>query len=232
MTRLILSLALVLTWSVARVSRAVDLLDNTTAGISTNSIEALSTTAWASFAFAVGGTPYSIDNLQVILGLGGATSTGNLTVQLYAASGGGQPTGTVLASKTVTGLTFNNYFGGLTPGDAATIDTTVGSTGSWQIQASQSYAIVYSTSISAGLVSSSPNTQLSPGTSGLTFLGRTFTSDSGGNWSSLSTNGISWMKVTGTAVVPEPSTWALGAIATGVMAAIARRRNARKVSTV
>jgi len=93
MTRLNRSLTLVLTLSVEIVSHAADLLDNTTAGISTGGSSAISSTSWAGFAFNVGATPYTIDSVNVVIGLAaGGQTTGELTVRIYASSAG-KPTG-------------------------------------------------------------------------------------------------------------------------------------------
>lgn len=112
----------------------------------------------------------------MLVGAGSPISGGNVTVELFALSGtgsaGGLPSGTALATKTVTGLNLPDYWlGGLSATDATTIN--LSSASGWSLSPSQSYGLVFTTTSPGGLyVAPTTTGTISGGSSGLTFLGR------------------------------------------------------------
>jgi hypothetical protein len=124
-----------------------------------------------------------------------------------------------------------------TPLAAFTTTSTVASkqvysfTGSFTLSANTSYWIVLSNSNSASIErydwytndASTPPSAING--SGFTYLLSKERDNVGGTWDPANMPNLS-INLAGTAV-PEPSTYALGLIATGVLAAMARRRKAR-----
>ena len=161
--------------------------------------------------FTVGSTAYVLSRID--LGLG-STGTPSPVVSIYSNSGTNP--GTSLANFTTTSTVANKQVYSFT--------------GSYTLSANTNYWIVLSNTNSASQESYEwyTNDAFSPPTaknsSGVTYLGTKEKNGTGGTWTdaipSLSIN------VAGTAV-PEPSTYALGLIATGVLAAMARRRKTR-----
>ncbi len=176
----------------------VTLLDNTSVGASTSGAAGASDTNWTAIVFTVGSSTYTLTNLEVLLrSAGNIINGGDMTVELFNGASG-QPTGTSLASKTVTGLTVLST--GVTTSDKTSINLSTGSTAgsNWQLSVSQQYALVFrSTNSDMRLVGSDPDTVLSPGSSGLTYDGRSFTFTSGSTWGGPFFTGTPWMKLTG-----------------------------------
>jgi hypothetical protein len=202
MKRTLAPFCLIAALAAAPASAAVvTLLDNTSAGLSTtNGLTASSRNI--SFAFTVGSSAYTLKNLEIMLALStGSTTSGDLTVELFAGAGG-QPTGFMLVAKTSNSLTLSSQSSGLTSANKTSIDLTTGSTGSWQLLANQSYALVFSSTTSTRLVESAPDTLYSTGSSGLTYVGRSFSGDNGASWDPYGPylGASTWMKLTGETV--------------------------------
>jgi len=161
--------------------------------------------------FSVGSTAYALSRIDLGLGSTGAPSP---VVSIYSNSASNP--GTSLATFTTTSTVASKQVYSFT--------------GSYTLSANTNYWIVLSNTNSASQESYEWYTNdaftdpSAKNTSGFTYLGTKEKDGVGGNWnttiSSLSIN------LAGTAV-PEPSTYALGLIATGVLAAMARRRKAR-----
>lgn len=107
-----LGLALLLTGGLftGKSVSAVDILDNGNATISAASFRVASQTIWNGVVF----TPqsnFTLSSLQLVL-VSVGQQTGDLTISLYQADGSNAPTGSVLASKTETGVNFLNFLAG------------------------------------------------------------------------------------------------------------------------
>jgi hypothetical protein len=202
MKRLLAPFCLIAALAAAPANAAVvTLLDNTSVSVSTNSYVDAGGTDWTAIVFTVGSTAYTLTNLEVLLRSSSTTiNGGDLTVELFNGASG-QPTGASLASKTVTGLTALSS--GFTTADKTSMNLSTGSTAgsNWQLSASQQYALVFrSTNSNMRLVTLNPDTVLSPGSSGLTYDGRSFTVNSGSTWNGPFLSATPWMKLTGDTV--------------------------------
>lgn len=209
MKRTLAPFCLIAALAAAPASAAVvTLLDNTSAGLSTtNGLTASSRNI--SFAFTVGSSAYTLTNLEIMLAKtsGSLLTSFDFTVELFGGAGG-TPTGSVRAAKTSTSLTLLSQSSGLISSNSTSIDLTTGSTGSWQLLANQSYALVFSSTTSTRLVESAPDTLYSTGTSGLTYNGRSFSGDNGASWTGPFLGASTWMKLTsdtggGSSSVPD-----------------------------
>jgi len=215
-----LSLALALCVTCLGSSHAVDVnlfgnLGTVNASTTSNTVGYLSGSQQNQFnsqGFTVGSTAYALSRIDLGLGSTGIPSP---VVSIYSDSASNP--GTSLATFTTT----------------STVDSkqVYSFTGSFTLSANTSYWIVLSQTNSASTQESYEwysndaftNPSASNG-SGFTYLGTSEKNNVGGSWSA--TLGSLSINVAGTAV-PEPSTYALGLIATGVLAAMARRRKAR-----
>jgi hypothetical protein len=90
------------------------------------------------------------------------------------------------------------------------------------------YSLVFSSSgnTSGGILTATGNASLSDGTSGATYGGRSFSSNSGDTWSARFPSSTPYLKLTATSSVPEPSTSLLLALGAGGL--LTRRRTSRK----
>jgi hypothetical protein len=144
--------------------------------------------------------------------------TGSVTFSLYS---GSTPSGPALASQTFSGISF--------PATATSFTENLAD--GFSLAANSEYTLVIASSLSFGQLSTTTTGDtLSGGTSGLTYLGRKFSLDSGSTWNGPFENFTPWMKLSDTAVttsaVPEPS----GFLATSLLlgaAGLIRRRQAR-----
>ncbi len=176
-------------------------------------------------ALSVGATGYTLDSFDWVP-VGNPAGTETATLGLYALDSNNKPTGSAIVSESRS-IQFKALASATT---ADQISLTPTNSSAWRLEANNKYALLFSiTGTGKGIAlanpfSSSPN--MSGG--GMTYLGIASSSNSGATWT-LTSVANPWAAIRGTAIpVPEPSTYALGAIATGVMAAVARRRKARK----
>ena len=201
------------------------ILDNRTATISTGFYANVTQATTAGIALSVGSTGYTLDSVDWIP-VGNAAGTETATVGLYALDSNNKPTGSAIASESKS-IQFLAVASASTS-DQITLAPTNPS--AWRLEANNKYALLFSvTGSNKGVALANPIGSLPNMSGGMTYLGITTSFNSGATWS-LSSSVNPWAAIRGTAIpVPEPSTYALGAIATGVMAAIARRRKARRV---
>ena len=217
-----LGLALLLTGGLftGKSVSAIDILDNGNATIASQSIRIASQTIWNGVVF----TPqsnFTLSSLQLVL-VSVSQQTGDLTISLYQADGSNAPTGSVLASKTETGVNFQALQAGLTAANATQFDLT---TGSWNVNSGSKYVLTISSNLTNPQGFADTNPVSFPTTSDATYLGMVSSSNSGSSWGSLQTGAAPWIILSGNTVpVPEPSTYVLGTIATGMIAYVSRHR--------
>jgi hypothetical protein len=201
--------------------RATVILDNTSSTVSQSALNA-TTTSWNGLVFTPNSN-YTLRSLTFVPEYTNPTTV-DYTVRLFAVDGSNLPTGAALASKTQPSVSVVQQTSA-TNANAITLDLTAGSTGSWDTIGSTSYALVFSSTGQAGFGFSSTSSS----TSEATFLGRTFTSNSGSTWGyGTTTTLIPWVQVTDVAPVPEPSTYvmALAGLACGGYTIFRRRERA------
>jgi hypothetical protein len=197
---------------------ATTLLDNTSAAISPTDGLALQPSRQHALLFSTGSTAYDLRSIQFAIRIEGPPETGSVTFSLYS---GSTPSGPALASQTFSGISF--------PATATSFTENLAD--GFSLAANSNYTLVFASSLSAGQLSTTTTgATLSGGTSGLTYLGRKFSLDSGDTWNGPFENFTPWMKLSDTAVttsaVPEPS----GFLATSLLlgaAGLIRRRQAR-----
>ena len=176
---------------------AAILLDNTSAPLATGYATLWDT--WVGLSFSTGSQVNTIRSLTLAPYSNGATQTGSITAELFAAGGDYIPTGSALASETFLGVLF---------GDTAAVWTET-FTNTFTLNANSSYVLKLSNSVGAdGLLGASDPSDgpLSTGTSGLTYNGRVFYS----TWAGAALGPFAttqWVKLEGdsaSAAVPEP----------------------------
>lgn len=159
-------------------------------------------------------TEYTISSVSVVLFTFSAGTTGSYNISIWDSTGSGGLPGAQVGSA-------------LYNGDVAALGTTatqvdVNGLNKLLAPSSSYYLVVAPTSLGGGppalLVSAQTNSTL--GTIGFP---SNYSFFNGTNWTGPSTSVFNLIRVQATAV-PEPSTYALGAIASGVMAYVARRR--------
>jgi hypothetical protein len=165
-------------------------------------------------SFKTTATDYTVDTVQIPLKKDTATS-GNITISIYDATGTsglpGNIVGTSIGTVPVSSLTssFQTFsFSGLnrTLSPSTNYYITVGSTD-------------IASGVARGRVTNNNSGAITTGSLGYAFYNNQWTGPHNSFW---------YFGVVSTvASVPEPSTYALAAISTGVMATVARRRKAR-----
>ena len=188
---------------------ATTLLDNTSAGISVSNALSFDSDDSVALLFSTGSTAYDLRSIEFAIN-SVINETGSITLSLYS---GATPSGTAVASQTFSGISFTSTPTALTKNlsDA------------FAVAANSNYTLLLATSVSFGRLSSTTTgANLSGGTSGLTYLGRKFSSNGGASWDGPFTSGTPYMKLTDTAAVPEPSAIAL--LGLGAIGLVARRR--------
>jgi len=207
----------------ASSARAVDLYN--TLSKPTSTLIGISTYYGAGLSFKTTATEYIIDSVTLKLANDSFSPAGygNINISIYNALGGnstpgsivGSPIGSVPVSSLTTTLTDFSFTGLnrlLSPSTNYWI--TITST-DMPANGSGQYARTAVTDNNIGALTAGS-------------LGSTFYDMSGGSWLWSSPVNNYWVHGSvSTVAVPEPSTYALAAIATGVMAAVARRRKAR-----
>jgi len=210
--RIATSLAIVAGMFSAGSARAVDIYN--TLAQSSAGTETINTQYGMGVSFKTTATDYVIDAVTFKFMKDTATS-GNITIAIYDTSGtGGTPgsmIGTPLGTVPVSSLTSTlaNY-------TLSSLNRT--------LSPSTNY---YLTATSTDITSGAPRGSVTTDTTGLTTGSVGYAFKSSGVWTGpFAAYGQASIS---TAAVPEPSTYALGAIATGVFALIARRRRAGKM---
>ena len=211
--RIATSLAIVAGMFSAGSARAVDIYN--TLSESSAVTKMINTQNGMGVSFKTTATDYVIDAVTFMFMKDSATS-GNITIAIYDTSGtGGTPgsmIGTPLGTVPVSSLTSTlaNY--------------TLSSLNRTLSPSTNYYLTATSTDITSGVARGSVTQQ----TTGLTTGSVGYAFRSSGVWT-LPASGYYGQASISTAAVPEPSTYALGAIATGVFALIARRRKTGKM---
>jgi len=202
---LIASMVLVL--GLASSGRAADILSNLPGGNTfAATIQAGSPTFRSAVAFTMGAEDYTLDTL--VLFLGGFDPTDTPQIEIRNDTGGLNPGTSVLASFTNPagqGTSAANYT--FTPSVPFTLSA---QTKYWLLVASSSGVFTWDGNNTTPKGVATANGQ------------RTNV-----NTTWFDTGDYSSFQITGT-VVPEPSTYILGGLATGVMAFVARRRKAKR----
>lgn len=190
--------------------KAIDLY-NTLAQTSVAGVESISIQYGNGLSFKTTATEFIVDKVQIPLMKDSATS-GNITISIYDATGTsglpGNIVGTSIGTVAVSSLTnsFQTFtFSGL--------NRTLSPSTNY-------YITVRSTDIASGVargkVTDNDTGAITTGSLGYAFYNNGWAGPYNGSWY--------FGAVSTVASVPEPSTYALVAIATGVMAAVARRR--------
>ena len=212
--RIATSLAIVAGMFSAGSARAVDIYN--TLAQSSAGTETINTQYGMGVSFKTTATDYVIDAVTFMFMKDSATS-GNITIAIYDTSGTngtpGSMIGTPLGTVPVSSLTrfLANY-------TLSNLNRTLSPSTNYYLTAT-------STDITSSISARGSVTQ---DTTGLTTGSVGYTSKSNGVWTTPA-SGFYGQASISTAAVPEPSTYALGAIATGVFALIARRRRAGKM---
>lgn len=219
MKRQLAALSLLAALAAGPVGASVVLLDNTTnapysggpAPGTNNGIKAgdpnstpTVSSSLSAFGFDVGSTSHTIDQIDVMVAsiTGSSVVNGDLTVRLLKANNildnPSNANVTEVASRTLTGLTFADITS-LTSANATSINTSTSGTGtgSWTLATNTRYFLQFTSSNwnDARLVRAEPDAGYSTGTSGLTFVGRYFSSQWGNSYGSVNQVNIPWMKV-------------------------------------
>jgi hypothetical protein len=212
------TLAVLFSLASSPMVRAVDLYNTLSNRV--DILTQVSTSNGVGLSFKTTPTEYLIDTVTVKLANDelDPAGYGNVTIAIYNASGAnstpgsivGTPIGSVPVSSLTTTLTDFSFTG---------LNRTLSpSTNYWITLTSTDMPPNSSGYAHTGVIRDSSGT-LTTGS-----LGSTFKS-SGSGWSTF--NNFWVQGSVSTVAVPEPSTYALAAIASGVMAAVARRRKAR-----
>ncbi len=210
--RLVLPIVAVIGFKFTGSVRAVDLYN--TLAQSTAGLESISSQYGNGLSFKTTATDYTVDSVQIPLTKDTATS-GNITISIYDATGvsglPGNIVGTSIGTVPVSSLTnsFQTFtFSGL--------NRTLSPSTNY-------YITVDSTDIASGVargkVTNNITGAITTGSLGYSFKNNQWTGPFNNYWLIGAVSTV--------ASVPEPSTYALAAIASGVMAAVARRRKAR-----
>lgn len=209
-------------------SHAVDILDNTGSALSaSNQLYATLTDRHAAVFTSLLNTTLTDMTIVPLIITGTIPITADFTVSLYNVGGGNNvPTGAALATSTITGVSITKTRSTATTADAVNLNLTTSSTGSWLLASGTNYAVALS---SNNTNSAWAFTSVSPSTSNGIYLGRSLSNDAGVNWSVLQGTAPPWIKLTGsTTPVPEPSTYLLCGLATGVVAVVSKKRKLKK----
>ena len=184
------------------------LLDNTSAGISGNTALTWTSTNSLALLFSTGSTAYDLDSIEFAIS-STIDETGSFTLSLYS---GATPSGTAIASQTFSGISFT------TTATALTENLSDG----FAVAANSNYTLLLTNSVPFRKINlTNTGANLSGGASGLTYLGRKFSSNGGASWNGPFTSGAPYMKLTGTAAIPEPSAFVM--LGLGAIGPVARR---------
>jgi len=201
---------------------AADLYKNQTAGIDSVVFANVAGTYRAGITLGVGTTGYELSSFTFVpVALNGITLQ-QMTISLYLFNGFADLNGAPIVSESGAGLF--NALSTATTSNQRTFTPT--NPALWKLEANNNYVLMASAPAASfiGFALSNPSSNSPTMGGGVSYLGGVVTSNNGSIWNPSTAN--IWGTITATAV-PEPSTYALGVIATGVMAAVARRRKAR-----
>ena len=211
--------AIGLVLALASSGQAVDLFDTVPAGNRGNLLSIDNATRRYAQSFSTTANDYIVDSVSLSLYLGLPNPLGTFGVEIY-----GFDTGNSIPTTLVPGGTV--YSGDSLP--LSTSATNVVFSGfNITLAPSTQYYIVLSASLNTSLYWEYTNNATGSGSTGYSSQFYTASLSSGSTWNlaAVTSTDPMIMKVT---AVPEPSTYALAAIATGVMATVASRCKARK----
>lgn len=202
---------------------AADLYQNQTAGINTFAFANVAGSNRAGITFGVGATGYQLTSFTFVPVTSGTVTLQQMTISLYLYNNLSDLNASPIVSES--GSELFNPLSTATPSNKRTFspsDPTL-----WKLDANKTYVLMASApaTTNIGFALSNPFNNLPTMGGGVSYLGAVGTTNSGTTWNSTTAFNM-WGTITADAV-PEPSTYALGVIATGVMAAVARRRKAR-----
>lgn len=193
---------------------AADIYDNIGQSILTDA--GLNDASWAALSFKTTDTNYVITAVNVPLKRLNSSTTGSIILSLYTATGAGSAPetkiGSDLGSTPIAGYTQGIYQNFSITGLNVPLSP------------STNYYLVISSTGLAGNYGVGVNNTGGGTVTGS--LGYSDTLNSGGSWSGP-TSGYYFIGSV-TATVPEPTTYALGVIASGLMGIVAGRRKARR----
>lgn len=182
----------------------------------------LNDTTWTALSFSTTAAEYMISDVTLPIWNQNALNSGSVTLSIYDSAGvGSRPgskIGSDLGSAAVSGFSSSGYQ-----------NYTITGVGRTLLPSTQYYLVVNTAGVS-GTGSNNVSIGFQSGTGGITTnsLGYSQSLNAGTSWGAPNTSFTLIGAVAATVPVPEPSTYALAAIASTVMAAIARRRKASK----
>jgi hypothetical protein len=189
---------------------ATTLLDNTSAALSKSSALVWNSEVRWGLVFSTGSTAYNLGSIEFATE---QNATGNLTLSLFQANPTSKkPTGSALATDT---FSYVADEAGVVAEDLT----------GFSVAANSFYVLTLATNVFDGSIwIAEPDTTLSGGSSGLTYLGREFSTDGGSSWGGPFEDAVPWMKLTDTASQAGPEPSALALLALGAGGLLARRR--------
>lgn len=209
------TLAVLFSLASSSMVRAVDLYN--TLAQSSLGVDSISTQYGDGLSFKTTATDYAVDTVKIPLRNDTFTpaSSGNISISIYDANGSNSRPGSIIGTSigTVPVSSLTTSFQTFT---FSSLNRTLSPSTNY-------YIVINSSDITSG-VARTDLTNDNTGAITTGSLGYSFYNTSWGN-----PNAGYWVRgsVSTVAPVPEPSTYALAAIASGVMAAVARRRKAR-----
>ena len=213
--RLVLPIVAVIGFKFTGSVRAVDLYN--TLAQSSVGVDSISSRYGDGLSFKTTATDYAVDTVKIPLRNDTFTpaSSGNISISIYDANGANSRPGSIIGTSI-----------GTVPVSSLTtsFQTFTFSSLNRTLSPSTNYYIVIN---SSDITSGGARTDLTNDNTGAITTGSLGYSFYNMSWGNPNPN--YWVRgsVSTVAPVPEPSTYALAAIASGVMAAVARRRKAR-----
>ena len=204
-----------------------DIYKNETAGINTFVFANVGGSNRAGITLGIGATDYQLTSFSFVPVATGSISLQSMTIELYLYSSFADLSLPPIVSQTGSGV-----FNPLSTATTANVRTfTPNDPTAWKLEANNNYVLLASapTASNIGIALSNPFNSVPTMGAGVTYIGAVNTTNNGVTWQTSNSFNM-WGTISAVAV-PEPSTYALAAIATGVMAAVAHRRRQKKLLT-
>ena len=205
-----------------------DIYLNQTAGINTFVFANVGGSNRAGITLGIGATDYQLTSFSFVPVATGSISLQSMTIELYLYSSFADLSLPPIVSQTGSGV-----FNPLSTATTANVRTfTPNDPTAWKLEANKNYVLLASapTASNIGIALSNPFNSVPTMGAGVTYIGAVNTINNGVTWQTSNSFNM-WGTITAVAV-PEPSTYALAAIATGVMAAVAHRRRQKRLLTI